>query len=328
MHELNLGGVDLNLLTALEALLAERNVTRAAARLGLSQPATSHALARLRALFNDPLLERVGLVMKPTARAGALQPQLATALGAVRAVLGPPATFDPASARGVLRLSASDFLQVVVLPPLIERLASEAPGIDVLIQPSARQMLSGLEAGDFDCALAPISVPKDGVHSAPLFEDHFVSLVRKGHPILRGRMSVERFAAAQHAFTAPAGSSGGVVDQALSELGMARRVTLQAAQFLVVPYIVAATDLVITLPERVAALFQRSLPLVAFAPPLELPPFTISLIWHARSERDPLQRYLRKTLIEVGITSAGRTKGPSRSPPSGARRGRRSSSRT
>lgn len=325
---MNLGAVDLNLLTALEALLAERNVTRAAARLGLSQPATSHALGRLRALFDDPLLERVGGAMKPTARAEALGPRVAAALGAVRAVLGPPADFDPSKARGVLRLSASDFLQVVVLPPLVQRLAVEAPGIDVVIQPGARLMQSGLVAGDFDFALAPLASAQEGICSEPLFPDRFVSVVRKGHPLLRGRMTIERFAAAQHAFTAPAGTSGGIVDQRLAKHGMSRRVMLQAAQFLVMPYIVASTDLVITLPERVAALFQRSLPLVAFAPPLELPPFTISLVWHVRSERDPLQSYLRRTLIDIGIKSASRTKDPSRAPPSGVRPGRRSSSRT
>lgn len=308
MHEMNLGGIDLNLLTALEALLAERNVTRAAARLGLSQPATSHALARLRELFADPLLERVGKSMRLTARAEALTPQVAAALSAVRTVLGPPKAFDPRKARGVLRLSTSDFLQVLLLPTLIERLSREAQGVDVLIQPSARTMQAGLVAGDFDFALAPVAQALDDIHSQPLFPDHFVSLVRQGHPLLRGRMSLERFAAARHAFTAPAGSSGGIVDQLLGERGMSRRVVLQAAQFLVVPFIVASTDLVITLPAGVAALFQRSLPLVAFPPPLELPPFTISLLWHARAERDPLLVYLRDTLIEIGTALGAASK--------------------
>ena len=119
-----------------------------------------------------------------------------------------------------------------------------------------------------------------------------------------GGMTVERFAAARHAFTAPAGTSGGIVDQALAERGASRRVMLQAAQFLVMPFIVASTDLVLTLPKGVAKLFQRRLPLVAFKPPLELEPFTISLIWHARSERDPLSSYLRRTLIEVAKRAA------------------------
>lgn len=303
MHEVNLGAVDLNLLTVLEALLAERSVTRAATRVGLSQPATSHALGRLRAMFDDPLLERAGVVMKPTARAEKLAPQVATALAAVRAVLGPPPRFDPKKAEGVLRLASSDFLQVMILPALIERLASDAPGIDVVIHPTAHLVTSGLVAGDFDFALAPVR-GTSSLRSEPLFSDHFVSVVRKGHPLLRGRMTVERFAAADHAFTAPAGTRGGAVDNALAERGAQRRVMLQAAQFLVTPFIVASSDLVLTLPKRVAALFQRRLPLVAFEPPLALEPFTISLIWHSRSERDPLQSYLRRTLIEVGKRSA------------------------
>jgi DNA-binding transcriptional LysR family regulator len=303
MHNVNLGAVDLNLLTVLEALLAERSVTRAAARVGLSQPATSHALARLRTLFDDPLLERTGSLMKPTARAEVLAPRVAVALAAVRAVLGPPAAFDPRRARGVLRLASSDFLQVMMLPALIERLAAEAPAIDVVIHPTAHLVQSGLVAGDFDFALAPVRGPTT-LASEPLFSDHFVSIVRKGHPLLRGRMTVDRFAAALHAFTAPTGTSGGIVDQALAERGASRRVMLQAAQFLVTPFIVASTDLVLTLPKRVAALFTRRLPLVAFKKPLELEPFTISLIWHPRSERDPLQSYLRRTLIEIGKRSA------------------------
>ena len=296
--------VDLNLLTALEALLAERSVTRAAARIGLSQPATSHALSRLRTLFQDPLLERVGSVMKLTARGEALEPRVATALAAVRAVLGPPAAFDPLKARGALRLASSDFLQVMVLPALIERLTIEAPRIDVAIHPSSHLVASGLVGGDFDFALAPMRESPADLRSEPLFADQFVSVVRKGHPLLRGRMTVERFAAARHAFTAPAGTSGGIVDQALAERGASRRVMLQAAQFLVMPFIVASTDLVLTLPKGVAKLFQRRLPLLAFKPPLELEPFTISLIWHARSERDPLSSYLRRTLIEVAKRAA------------------------
>lgn len=304
MHDVNLGAVDLNLLTVLEALLAERNVTRAAVRVGLSQPATSHALARLRVMFDDPLLERAGSRMKPTARAEALEPRVAAALAAVRGVLGPPSAFEPRKARGVLRLASSDFLQVMILPALIDRLAAEAPLIDVVIHPTAHLVQSGLVAGELDFALAPMRGATSALGSEPLFSDQFVSVVRKGHPLLRGRMTVERFAAAQHAFTAPAGTSGGIVDQALAARGISRRVMLQAAQFLVTPFIVASTDLVITLPKRVAALFARRLPLVSFKPPLELEPFTISLIWHPRSERDPLQSYLRRTLIDVGKRAA------------------------
>jgi DNA-binding transcriptional LysR family regulator len=258
----------------------------------------------LRLLFDDPLLERAGPRMKLTARAEGLEPRVAAALAAVRALLGQPAAFDPRKARGVLRLASSDFLQVMILPALIERLASEAPLIDVVIHPTAHLVQSGLSAGDFDFALAPIRGATSSLGSEPLFSDHFVSVVRKGHPLLRGRMTVERFAAAQHAFTAPAGTSGGIVDQALAARGASRRVMLQAAQFLVTPFIVSSSDLVITLPKRVAALFARRLPLVSFKPPLELEPFTISLIWHPRSERDPLQRYLRRTLIEISKRAA------------------------
>ncbi|MBL8740647.1 MAG: LysR family transcriptional regulator [Myxococcales bacterium] len=334
MHAVNLAGVDLNLLTALEALLAERSVTRAAARVGLSQPAASHALSRLRSLFGDPLLERVGPSMRLTARAEALAPRVSKALAAVREVLGPPGAFDPAHARGVLRLASSDFLQVMLLPALIERLAAEAPGIDLVIHPTVHLVNSGLAAGDFDFALAPVRGSMTDLGSEPLFSDHFVSVVREDHPLLKGRMTVERFAAARHAFTAPAGKSGGVVDRALAAHGTSRRVMLQAAQFLVTPFIVASSDLVITLPKRVAALFQQRLPLVTFAPPLELEPFTVSLIWHVRSERDPLQTYLRRTLIDVGKRAgalksrASRERGPSKEPPNGGRRRRRSSTRT
>ncbi len=302
MHVMHIRGVDLNLLLVLDALLAERSVTRAARRVGLSQPATSHALARLRSLLGDELLLRDGPNMQLTPRAATLIGPVADAVRAVTSVLAGPQAFDPKSVRRTLRFASTDFLQVLVFPSLLARLASDAPGVDLLVVPSSTRMQDGLLAGEIDFAIGPLR-DRDvasNLRSQKLFDERFVSMVRRGHPLLSGRLTPQRFAQARHAFIAPRGTRGGVVDDALRAHGLERRVVLQSAQFLVSPFVIADSDLVITLPERVAAMFERSLDLVTFAPPLLLEGFSISLAWHVRSESDPLSTLVRELLLEIG----------------------------
>ncbi len=302
----NLAGVDLNLLVALDALLAERHVTRAARRLGLSQPATSHALARLRALLGDPLLVRgAGGALVATARAEALVPRLRQALDAVRAALQGDPPFDPATARASFRISTGDYAELVLLPALMRRIAREAPGVDLWVVTSADEA-AALASGSIDCLLAPRragTTPGPGTYQRPLFTETFTCLVRRGHPAAAQRLTLARYAALDHLLIAPRGTPGSFVDDALAERGKQRRVALAVPHFLVAPHVVATTDLILTVASRVAAAVAGPLDLVTVPPPVELPGFAMALYWHERRHHDPAQRWLRGLIAEVAAAA-------------------------
>jgi DNA-binding transcriptional LysR family regulator len=303
MHEVNLSAVDLNLLVALRALLTERSVTAAAQRLGLSQPATSHALSRLRDLFADPLLVRVGrgLVLSP--RAEALRGQVDRALDEVSSLLATPPTFDPKTSTRTFSIATSDYGQFVLLPPLLARLAKEAPGVDLWIRDmSSAPMEEWFQDGGVDVGVAPVRAAARrarGLRVERLFSEGFVCLVRKGHPKVKKGLTVSDFAELPHAFVAPRGTRGGVVDEALKKRGKARRIALAVPHFLVAPHAVARSDLIVTLAERVARFFAEHLPLRVLPPPLPLPTFAVSLIWHERVGSDPGHAWLRGQIAAV-----------------------------
>ncbi|MBL9016363.1 MAG: LysR family transcriptional regulator [Myxococcales bacterium] len=296
-----MAGVDLNLVLALDALLAERHVTRAAGRLGITQSAASHALARLRDLFGDPLLVRGPRgAMIPTPRAEALGPQVHRVLVELAGVLRGEG-FDPATARRVFRIGAGDYAEVVLLPKLIERVSRLAPGIELWVHPFGEHGDAELAAGTLDVVLAP---PRGGARGAGgyekvLFGERFTCILRADHPLAGGRLTLPRYCAAAHVLVAPRGTPGSLVDTALAEQGRSRRIALAVPHFLVVPYIVAGSDLVATLASRVAALFTETLGLVSMPPPVELPGFQIALAWHERNHHDAAHRWLRDQLLAV-----------------------------
>jgi DNA-binding transcriptional LysR family regulator len=301
MQAMHIAGIDLNLTVVLHALLSERSVSRAAKRIGLSQSATSHALARLRDLLGDPLFVRAPGGLVPTARAEAMANPLAVALSTLETTLMAPPAFDPRTTSRTFHVGASDYAEHVVMPTLLRRLAKVAPGMQVLVRPNMPDPMGALARGELDLVIDPAraSGPGDRYRTAELWRDHFVGVVRRGHPLSRGKMTVERFAAARHAFVAPRGRLGGVVDDALEKLGRSRRIAFATPNFLVAPVVVAKTDLVITLAARVANEFARILPLVVFNPPFELPGFRIASFWHERQHADPSHAFLRDELSRV-----------------------------
>ncbi|MCC6750329.1 MAG: LysR family transcriptional regulator [Deltaproteobacteria bacterium] len=297
---MNLRSVDLNLLLVLEALFAERSVTRAAASLGLSQPAASHALRRLRELFGDPLFVRGPQGLRPTARAEAMGAPLALALQVLRRTLSEPPPFDPAASHRRFTLAATDLAQVTLLPPLLGALARGAPGISVLVRPVPAEETERLLAeGELDLALALPGPDRPGLYRQALFEERFVCVLRKGHPAARRRLTLDRFCALPHLLVAPRGAPGGLVDSSLAELGRTRRVTLTVSQFLVAPHVVAHSDLAWTAPTRIAKAYARLLPLVLRPVPLPLGGFTLAQLWHERQHRDPAHLWFRARLAEV-----------------------------
>jgi len=299
MHAVHLGSVDLNLLVALDALLVDRNVTRAAARVGITQSAMSHALSRLRALTGDELLVRGAAGMTATVRAEALTVPVRRALDEIARALAPPEAFDPSTAVRRIVLGTSDYGELVLMPRIVARLARDAPGIDLRCQTVADDLTS-LATGKVDLAIAPLRDERPGIYARRLFDERFVCVVRKRHPLAAKKLTVARFAAASHALIAPRGTEGGYVDDALARLGLRRRVAIAVPHFLIAPHIAAASYLLLTLAGRVADVLAKPLGLVVLTPPpeLRLEGFTMSAVWHERTHEDPAHRWLRGVVAE------------------------------
>ena len=300
MSNVHLTGVDLNLLPILDALLRERHVTRAAKRVGLSQSAMSHALARLREVLDDPILVRSGRKMVPTDHAETLEPALREALGAIEGVLGAQESFEPSTAKHLFRLATEDFGAMLLAPPLLRALRIEAPGIDLDMAPRPRDVtLAGLENREIDLAIAVVGALPASLRRQRLLREQFACVVRRGHPRINKRLTLKQYVELPHALIGVGDPGRTVVDAALDEHGLSRRVVLRVGHFLVAPLIVAESDLVLTLPRRLAERFVRMAPLALFPPPVELEGFALHAVWHERRQREPAHRFLRELVARV-----------------------------
>jgi DNA-binding transcriptional LysR family regulator len=297
---------DLNLLVTLEALLDEGSVTRAAGRLNLSQSAVSAALERLRDVFADPLLVRTGNRMEATPFARQLQGPLKTALASVSLALARPQRFDPAKARLHVRLALSDYAGLLILPRLYRAIAVEAPGISLEVVPKpAEVVLSRLVAGDVDLATAVDPPEGRDLFNAPLVDEAFVCVMRAGHPLARGRLTVTRLLDHAHVVVTAHGASAALVDRALSARGLRRRTPVSVPLFASAFALLAESDLVAILPERLSRGEAARFGLVLRKPPLAVPPYTLSIVWHRRTAHDPTHRWLRDRLLSLAGPPAG-----------------------
>jgi DNA-binding transcriptional LysR family regulator len=311
-----LAGVDLNLMVAFDALSRELSVTQAARRVGVTQSAMSHALGRLRQLLGDPLLVRGPRSMLLTPRAAALVVPVRSALGMLGRALSEPEAFEPATARRAFKLSSPDLFDVLAIPPLLQRVRKEAPGVDLGVVPlGAGRLAEQLETGELDAAVIPqIDEPGESPPAAPglvrrkLLADRMVCLLRKDHPALAGVrrkrggagvLSLEAYAAASHAMVSPGGAGPGLVDHALARHGLARRVALTLPHFTSALAIVARSDLVLTAPSALATLVTPQREVVAVAPPLRLPGHVLHLTWHERHTHDAGHSWLRAMLTDA-----------------------------
>ncbi len=288
---------DLQQLLPLYVLLQEKSVTKAAQRLGVTQSGISHALSKLRERFSDPLLVRDGQRMVLTPRAEALLPPLEEAISRLEVALAVPIPFDANTSSRNFKLASADYGQFVILPPLMRRLENQAPFVGITARHDAE---AGLASGEVDLAVMPLRTqgPAAGLRARVLFRERFVCVVRRGHP-LESAMSVADFAEARHALIAPRGTAGGVVDELLQKLGKSRRTVLLLQDFLVAPHVVASSDLVITLPQRLAAIFAETLPLAILEHPLNPPGFSMSMVWPERLEHDAGHRWFRGELVAI-----------------------------
>lgn len=297
---MNLHAVDLNLLVALDALMRERHVTRAARAVGLTQPAMSNALARLRALFDDPLLIRTPDGMRPTPRAEVLTAPLAQALRMIHDGVLVPQVWDPLAATNTFKLASHDYEQLTLMPAIVKRLATEAPGVSLESSiPRERVPVEDLYQGRIDLTIAVEDIEQSGLFRARLNEDGFVCVLRKGHPLAKQKLTLARYAAMEHLLVSPFGGMTGFVDRALAAHRLTRRVKIAMPQFSLAPWILINSDYVLTFPAKAARLFAEHLPLVLLPPPLEVPKFTQYLYWHERTQADPAHRWLRRVIREV-----------------------------
>jgi DNA-binding transcriptional LysR family regulator len=291
--------VDLNLLVALDALLAERSVSRAAVRLHLSQPAASALLARLRELFGDPLLLRSARGMLPTPRALELLGPVKQVLDEIDAIVQPRAAFDAASASLNFTLSASDYVEYALLPKLVDYLEHKAPGVRLEVRPLDLPLVAmQMESGEVDLCITGLQNAPPGLHLRPLYTERLVSVVRRNHPGVGTDLTLDMFCSLEHIQVSVRGSGfSGRIDEALLVLGRKRRARLAVPHFLLVPEIVARSDMISTLPERLARGYARHLRI--FEPPVELQEFAVGEMWHERNERDPAQQWLRDVLVDL-----------------------------
>jgi DNA-binding transcriptional LysR family regulator len=296
----NLRRIDLNLLVALDALLDEQNVTRAAKRLALTQPTVSAMLARLRKVFGDPLFVRTQRGILPTPRASALAPLLKQWLAEGRALVAEE-LFDPATAEFTASISANDYIQSALVVPFAKRLRREAPQARLAVRSSQfSDIPSMLADGELDlCLTTGPEIPSLDLPARVLYEERYVCVVRSAHPLKTKKApTLDQFSRYPHVMVSPTeGRFVGPTDKALALVGRKRRVVLSMPGFLILPEILKTDDLIAVVPERV--LRGRMAGLRTFAPPIAVPGFSVILLWHPRLHKDAAHRWLRERLAET-----------------------------
>jgi DNA-binding transcriptional LysR family regulator len=294
---MNVRDVDLNLLRVFEAVLRERGVTPAAAGLGLTQPAVSNALARLRSLLGDPLFVRTPKGMDATPFARELAEPVRQALALLDAALAHGPGFDPASATRAFRFYMSDLGQIEFLPPLIERVQRAAPGVRLeAVALEVEDIADALATGALDLAVGFLPGLGPPVRRRALFRDPYLCLMRADHPIKA--LTKRRFLDASHALVTYRGGHR-VVEEALERAGLARRIALRLPHFTVVPMVLERTDLICTLPARVARVFERRGKLKSLPPPVPIAVADVGVHWHERFEADQGNRWLREQIVDL-----------------------------
>jgi LysR family nod box-dependent transcriptional activator len=297
----NLADIDLNLLVAFDALLSERSVTRAARRLGMSQPGTSNALSRLRRLFGDPLLVRDGTTLVPTARAESLVEPVRAALELVSHALDQRSEFDPARDEATFTVSCSDYSLLMLVGPLVRHLAATAPGIAIQVRPRAADPVTLLREGVVDLVIEPSGIVADGVlPSQSLFRDRWLCCMWTGNTEVGDRLTLATYQQLGHlVYSMGRGQPVALPDQHLSQARVARRVEFTLESFLLAPFLLEGTNLVTLVPERSGPYLRRTAEVRFLDPPVTLPPFTEVLWWHPRRTTDPAHTWIREQIVEI-----------------------------
>jgi len=301
----NLLSFDLNLLRVLDALLRERSTVRAGDRLGLSQPAVSAALGRLRHALGDPLFVRQGQGMVPTSYALSLETPLRETLQKLEGLLSDPSGFDPANARTDFRISGTDFFSTMLIPALISRIEKRAPGVRLqLVDLVPDNYVETLDRYEVDLGLIPLQEFPAWLEHERLFQASFVVVARSGHPRLRGvspgeTMPLDLFCGLKHALCSPEGKFHGLGDVALARQGLSRRVVITVPVFDGVFNVVSNSDLIALVPEVLALHLASRGGFETYAPPIPVAAPILSMIWHRRMSSDPAHRWMRGEVAQI-----------------------------
>ncbi len=289
--------LDFNLLKALNALLEERSVTRAAEKLSLTQPAVSAMLTRLRDYFGDPLFVRGQRGMVPTSRASELAGPVSQIISGI-AALSQPAAFDQSTARFDYTIAATDYALKAMVLPLMSELKKQAPGIRLAVIPVDPQQLSGqFERGEVDLALIQADVTPQELHSRSLFQERYVCMMRADHPAASGSiLSLDDFCQLEHVIVSPNGFTSDIVDQLLEEKGLQRLTGMAVNSYVVLPEVLRISDMIAVVPYRLTCAYDF---LIRLTPPVDIPGFSMSMSWHERTHRDPAHQWIRTLLLNI-----------------------------
>ena len=295
LHEL-----DLNLLVVFNQLLVERRVSKVAENLGISQPAVSNSLAKMRKLFGDELFLRTPKGMEPTPFADQLAESVSYALAMIHSGVNQRTTFEPSTAQRAFTIGMTDVGEIYFLPDLIERLRHEAPGVTLsTVRNAAINLKDELESGKVDLAIGLLPQLKAGFFQRRLFMQSYVCLMRRGHRLDKRRLSLAEFSAAEHLVVISAGTGHGKVDELLLRSGVERSVRLTVPHYVGVGHILRGSDLIATVPERLANRLIEPFGLAKVPHPAKLPDVAINVFWHAKYHRAPASRWLRGVVFEL-----------------------------
>jgi DNA-binding transcriptional LysR family regulator len=298
MREVNFNHIDLNLLKLFDALIKERSVTRAGQKLGLSQPAASRGLGRLRRMLGDKLVIPTARGLELTPRAASLSEPVAKLLEEAKQIVA-PSTFSPNEASGRVSIATTDHMTFLLMPKLLSKLAKTAPNLDLEIAAPSGDNVKLVVQGDVDLAIGVYDKLPDRFHKRPLYNEDFVCLVRRDHPVLAKHWDLERFIALSHISVIITGHGKNAVDEALEQLNLSRRIAVRLPHFLAAPMLVAESDMILSLPRRLAHRIAMAMPVEILELPIEIEGFSPSIIWNERRHDDPAHIWLRNLIIEI-----------------------------
>jgi DNA-binding transcriptional LysR family regulator len=304
---MDLREIDLNLLVVFNQLLLDRSVSTAAEKLGLTQPAVSNALKRLRAALKDELFLRTSRGMEPTPYALHLAEPVIYALNALQAALTTRDSFDPTSSSRNFQLAMTDIGEMYFMPPLMVALSRVAPNVRVsTVRPNAANLKEDMESGTVDVALGLFPNLQTGFFQRRLFRHKYVCVFRQGHPVARSPMTLAQFSELDHVGVVAANTGHGEVDGLLERAGIQRKMRLVVPHFIAVGHILQTTDLIATLPERFAQRCEAPFGLATSPHPARIPDIAINLFWHAKFNRDPANMWIRQLFVELFADSDGK----------------------
>jgi DNA-binding transcriptional LysR family regulator len=321
---------DLNLLPVFLALMDERSVTRAARRLGITQPALSNALTRLRAMLLDPLFIRERYGMQPTPKALELAPVVAAALANLDELILGQQAFDPLKARQRFTIAPNSYVEFVLVPAIVARLREQAPGVSLRLTPYGADVAeTGVVSGSTALAIGRFVDPPDNLVVQHLLDDGLSCIVRAGHPQVGGKMTRQQYERLKHVNMLPPGRLRAGLFQALERTGLKREVAVSVTHFLAIPEVVAVTDYCATLPNLICRRLANDPRVKVLPTPTDLGTFPVEMAWHVRYRSDPAHRWLRSLVAELAqeISSGGApprsTHAPRASRPAGSSSPRR-----